>query len=110
MPKKSGKSKSKRMTLRAKHKVPGSRGVHARKHALTLTCAWHAHLMAARCMNLLQVIRKVKEHHAKKRKELKKAGGKTKAPKDPGLPSQWPFKVQTCKNSNVLHRVLLWWC
>mmetsp|Transcript_13935 Transcript_13935/g.24422 ORF Transcript_13935/g.24422 Transcript_13935/m.24422 type:complete len:625 (+) Transcript_13935:237-2111(+) len=60
MPKKSGKSKSKRLSLRQKHKV----------------------------------IRKVKEHHAKKRKELKKAGGKVKGPKDPGLPSQWPFKEE----------------
>lgn len=38
----------------------------------------------------------VKEHHRKKRKDLKKlesAGkGKKKALKDPGIPNQWPFK------------------
>lgn len=64
MPKKSTKSKSKRMTLRQKHKI----------------------------------IRKVKDHQRKKRKELKKleaAGrGKKKTLKDPGIPSQWPFKDQ----------------
>eukprot|EP00798_Chlamydomonas_sp_ICE-L_P017852 gene17852-24239_t len=63
MPKKSTKSKSKRLTLRAKNKV----------------------------------IKKVKEHHRKKRKELKKTGGEAKAPKDPGLPSQWPFKEELVK-------------
>ncbi len=63
MPKKSTKSKSKRMSLRQKYKV----------------------------------IRKVKEHHRKKRKELKKSGAKPKAPKDPGLPSQWPFKEDLVK-------------
>ena len=35
-----------------------------------------------------KIKRKVKEHHKKKAKELKKRGGKEKAPKDPGLPSQ----------------------
>ncbi len=44
-----------------------------------------------------KVIRKVKEHHKKKRKELKKAGGKEKRPKDPGLPQQWPFKEDLIK-------------
>jgi hypothetical protein len=44
-----------------------------------------------------KVIRKVKEHHRKKRKELKKQGGKPKAPKDPGLPAQWPFKEDLIK-------------
>jgi nuclear GTP-binding protein len=63
MPKQSKKSKSKRLTLRAKNKV----------------------------------IKKVKEHHKKKRKELKKSGRKEKAPKDPGLPSQWPFKEDLVK-------------
>eukprot|EP00884_Botryococcus_braunii_P021560 jgi/Botrbrau1/8088/Bobra.0230s0013.1 len=65
MPKKSKKSKSKRLSLRQKHKI----------------------------------IRKVKEHHRKKAKELKKAGHKVKkAPKDPGIPSQWPFKEELMKD------------
>ncbi|PNH08262.1 Guanine nucleotide-binding protein-like 3 [Tetrabaena socialis] len=66
MPKKSTKSKSKRMTLRQKYKV----------------------------------IRKIKEHHKKIRKDEKKSAksGKKKKPvKDPGLPSQWPFKEELVK-------------
>jgi nuclear GTP-binding protein len=63
MPKKSKKSKSKRLTLRAKYKI----------------------------------IKKVKEHHKKKRKELKKSGNKPKEPKDPGIPSAWPFKEELLK-------------
>lgn len=35
-----------------------------------------------------QVIKKVREHHKKKRKELKKAGKKAQKEKDPGIPSQ----------------------
>lgn len=58
MPKKSKKSKSKRVTLRQKYKV----------------------------------LRKVREHHRKKRKEAKKNGSLRKAPKDPGIPNAWPFK------------------
>ncbi|KAK3150048.1 hypothetical protein QOZ80_3AG0227060 [Eleusine coracana subsp. coracana] len=60
------KSKSKRVTLRQKHKV----------------------------------LRKVKEHHRKKRKEAKKegrAGGRKKVEKDPGIPNEWPFKEQELK-------------
>lgn len=45
----------------------------------------------------LQVIKKVKEHHKKKRRELKKSGKKPKEPKDPGIPSQWPFKEELLK-------------
>lgn len=45
----------------------------------------------------LQVIKKVKEHHRKKRRELKKSGKKPKEPKDPGIPSQWPFKEELLK-------------
>jgi nuclear GTP-binding protein len=63
MPKKSKKSKSKRMSLKQKYKV----------------------------------IRKVKEHHKKKAKLDKKLGRKPKAPKDPGIPSQWPFRDDLLK-------------
>jgi len=67
MVKRSKKSKSKRVTLRQKHKV----------------------------------LRKVKEHHRKKRKEAKKegkAGGqRKKVDKDPGIPNEWPFKEQELK-------------
>lgn len=44
-----------------------------------------------------QVKKKIKEHHKKKRREVnanKKKGIKEKGPKDPGLPSQWPFKEE----------------
>ncbi|KAK9837475.1 hypothetical protein WJX81_005030 [Elliptochloris bilobata] len=47
-----------------------------------------------------KVIRKVKEHHKKKAKELRKqvkAGKKPKPAKDPGIPSQWPFKAELVK-------------
>lgn len=63
MPKKSKKSKSKRMTLKQKYKV----------------------------------IKKVKEHHRKQRKEdnkRKRAGVKPKTAKDPGIPAAWPFKEE----------------
>lgn len=60
MPKKSTKSKSKRVTLKQKYKV----------------------------------LRKVKEHHRKKRKDAKKSGLKPREPKDPGIPSAWPFKQE----------------
>ena len=70
MVKKSKKSKSKRVTLKAKHKV----------------------------------LRKVKEHHRKKRKEARKDGGKnhkSRAEKDPGIPNEWPFKEQELKALEV---------
>ena len=44
-----------------------------------------------------KVIRKVKEHHKKKRKEankMKRAGIKPKEAKDPGIPNSWPFKEE----------------
>ena len=44
-----------------------------------------------------KVLKKVAEHHRKKRKELRKSGRKPKAPKDPGIPSQWPFKTELVK-------------
>lgn len=43
------------------------------------------------------MIRKVKEHHRKKRREEnknKRLGIKKKEPKDPGIPSAWPFKEE----------------
>lgn len=48
-----------------------------------------------------KVIKKVKQHLKKKAKEEKKAkalGKKTKAPKDPGIPAQWPFKEELLKD------------
>jgi nuclear GTP-binding protein len=66
MVKRSKKSKSKRVTLRQKHKV----------------------------------LRKVTEHHRKKRKEAKKegkAGQWKKVEKDPWIPNEWPFKEQELK-------------
>ena len=63
MPKRSKKSKSKRLSLKQKYKV----------------------------------IKKVKEHHKKKKRELKKSGKKPKEHKDPGIPSQWPFKEELLK-------------
>lgn len=45
----------------------------------------------------MQVIKKVKEHHKKKKKELKKLGKKAPKLKDPGIPSQWPFKEELIK-------------
>ena len=41
-----------------------------------------------------KVLRKVKEHHRKKRKEMNKKGIKPKEPKDPGIPNAWPFKEE----------------
>ena len=66
MPKKSKKSKSKRVPLRRKHKI----------------------------------IKKAKEHARKKKKEMRKdilAGKKPKAPKDPGIPNNYPFKEELIK-------------
>lgn len=48
-----------------------------------------------------KVIKKVKQHLQKKAKEEKKArkaGKKPKAVKDPGIPSQWPFKEELMKD------------
>ena len=48
-----------------------------------------------------KVIRKVREHHKKKRKEenrLKRLGIKPKGPREtnPGVPSAWPYKDEFC--------------
>lgn len=48
-----------------------------------------------------KVIKKVKQHlkkKAKKEKKRKKEGKKPKAVKDPGIPSQWPFKEELMKD------------
>ena len=41
----------------------------------------------------------VKEHHRKQSKAQRKVGGVKKkvAPKDPGIPAQWPFKEELLK-------------
>jgi nuclear GTP-binding protein len=44
--------------------------------------------------NKYKVLKKVKEHHRKKRKEAKKNGNVNKGPKDPGIPNNWPFKEE----------------
>lgn len=41
-----------------------------------------------------KILRKVKEHHRKKRKEARKLGLKKREPKDPGIPNAWPFKQE----------------
>ena len=56
--------------------------------------------MTLSCFSHSQVKKKIKEHHKKKRREInanKKKGIKEKGPKDPGLPSQWPFKDELIK-------------
>jgi nuclear GTP-binding protein len=48
-----------------------------------------------------KVLKKVREHHRKKRREARKNGTVNKAPKDPGIPNNWPFKeelIQQLKN------------
>ena len=41
-----------------------------------------------------KVIKKVKQHHKKLKKEAKKNGTVNKGPKDPGIPNAWPFKEE----------------
>lgn len=53
-----------------------------------------------------KVIRKVKEHHKKKRKEenrLKRLGIVKKGPKDPGVPSTWPYRDELMKEIEHEH-------
>ncbi len=73
MPKKSSKSKSKRVTLKQKYKV----------------------------------IKKVKEHGRKMAKEARKSGKKNKAPADPGIPKQWPFKQELINELEEKRRLIL---
>lgn len=73
MPKKSKKSKSKRVPLRRKYKIQ----------------------------------KKAKEHARKKVKEAKKAkanGRNPSRPKDPGIPSQWPFKEDLMREIELTRR------
>jgi len=44
-----------------------------------------------------KVIKKVKEHHRKLRKDARKNGTVNKGPKDPGIPNAWPFKEDLLK-------------
>jgi len=44
-----------------------------------------------------KVVKKVKEHHRKLRKEARKNGTVNKGPKDPGIPNAWPFKEDLLK-------------
>ena len=54
-----------------------------------------------------KVLKKVKEHHRKKAKQLRTSGSKPKAPKDPGIPGQWPFKEQLLKELDWQKRNIL---
>ncbi len=57
-----------------------------------------------------KVIKKVKEHHRKQRKQenkRKRAGIKPKAAKDPGIPAAWPFKEELVQEIQATrHRML----
>jgi L-cysteine desulfidase len=54
-----------------------------------------------------KVIKKVKEHGRKLRKEARKSGKKQKAPADPGLPKQWPFKQELIAELDEKRRLIL---
>lgn len=54
-----------------------------------------------------KVIKKVKEHGRKVRKEARKSGKKTKAPADPGLPKHWPFKQELIAELDEKRRLIL---
>lgn len=54
-----------------------------------------------------KVIKKVKEHGRKLRKEARKSGKKKKAPADPGLPKQWPFKQELIAELEEKRRLIL---
>lgn len=53
-----------------------------------------------------KVIKKVKEHGRKLRKEARKSGKKHKAPADPGLPKQWPFKQELIAELDEKRRLI----
>lgn len=61
-----------------------------------------------------KVLKKVREHHRKKRREARKNGTLNKAPKDPGIPNNWPFKeelIQQLKNQkerSIARQKALW--
>ena len=54
-----------------------------------------------------KVIRKVKEHARKVAKDIRKSGKKPKAPKDPGLPKQWPFKQELIQELEQKRQLIL---
>lgn len=54
-----------------------------------------------------KVVKKVKEHGRKLRKEARKSGKKNKAPPDPGLPKQWPFKQELIAELEEKRRLIL---
>jgi hypothetical protein len=120
MPKRSKKSKSKRVTLKQKYKVseiepssnapsrkqpPRSPPVERRRRRRSALSQRRPPPPPARPLtpparthkSNPQVIKKVKEHHRKKKKELKKLGNKAPKVKDPGIPAQWPFKEELIK-------------
>jgi nuclear GTP-binding protein len=49
-------------------------------------------------------LRKVKEHHRKKRKEARKDGKNQKSmlEKNPGIPNEWPFKSRSSRPSRSI--------
>ena len=105
MPKKSKKSKSKRLTLKAKYKVIKKV---LRREWGRIPVAGPKERTARRLTHILLALQ-VKEHHkkvAKEARKVKKAGGKKKAPaqKDPGIPKQWPFKAELIQELDAQRR------
>jgi len=49
------------------------------------------------CHKKYKIIKKVKEHNRKVRKEEKKKANSKRKPKDPGIPNSYPFKEQLLK-------------
>lgn len=72
------------------------RNKHPPTHHQSLTLTKTSHSLAAQ---QYKQIKKVKEHHRKQRRELKKSGRKPKELKTvgPEIPSQWPFKEELLK-------------
>ena len=91
MAKKSTKSRSGRQTLRHKHKVIRKvKEVSRRGHTPLAGCSPGCLLSSGLPA----------QHHRKKAKEERKnakLGKKPRQPKDPGIPSDWPFKEQLIK-------------
>lgn len=49
----------------------------------------------------------MKEHGRKVAKAARKSGGKAKAPADPGLPKQWPFKQELISELEEKRQLIL---